>query len=143
MASRLIHLRKLMRNERLVIALLRGEKPGCFGPPLVASFEGLSREMRDQGLKILDPSACYAGFEETRLLFWLATLQRRSPIHLLDVGQDLRRSLQLCADGLDGAGLHLDYRAINRHHADNNGAAASAATSLSFPSCATACKQAR
>jgi hypothetical protein len=141
MASRLLHLRKLMRNERLVIALLRGGTSGRLSPSSLASFEALSLKARETGLKIMDPSACYAAFDETRLLSWLALLQRQNPLHLLKVDQDFGALLRLCANGLQDAGVHLDYRAINRHLTDNNGAALPVALRLSFPSDSTVCKQ--
>lgn len=114
MASRTLAISRLMKSERLAIALLRGIPGTRLDGDTAPRFETLRRNAIDLGLSIPPPDSPYASADEARLLAWLAAMQRQKPSRNTDMPAQLADSLHICACALTAIGLKLDFRAVAR-----------------------------
>lgn len=114
MASRPLLLGRMMRSERLVIALLRGSSCQNFAPEYFETFETLRRKVADYEFSIAPPKSPYIWQDEARLLARLASMQRQKTGNYDAFAPALEVLLHACAAALKTNGIWLDIRSVAR-----------------------------
>jgi hypothetical protein len=121
MTSRSLHLSRMMKSERLVIALLRGEPSTRLRQDAVEMFAALRRTLTANGCSVAPPTSPFLRQEEARLLAQLATMQRQSAVSSKAAPGPLTDMIKTCAARLKDEGILLDFRSVARSFATSSG----------------------